>query len=172
MKLRQAYGPSNELVASLCSENDKPHVMKNGGDTTSILEEMKLLASCTYEIGTKWGEEVGYLYGSVAENYFTGFTLHSKGWISVYCDPPRPQFLGCATTTLNDCLTQSTRWCSGFFDVGISKYCRFIYRPWRVSILHKMCYAELALPLSFFPLWGFATIPQLCLINGIPIYPK
>ncbi|CAL8989912.1 unnamed protein product [Prunus brigantina] len=37
-----------------------------------------------------------------------------------------------------------------------------------------MCYAELALfPILYFlPLWCFSTIPQLCLLNGLPLYPE
>ncbi|KAG5560302.1 hypothetical protein RHGRI_003557 [Rhododendron griersonianum] len=56
--------------------------------------------------------EVGFLYFSVVEDYFTGL-VNLKGWKSVYCDPVRPAFLGVGTTNLNDVLVQSTRWSSG-----------------------------------------------------------
>ncbi|XP_024019956.1 cellulose synthase-like protein G2 isoform X2 [Morus notabilis] len=173
--LRQAFGPSNEFVKTLLQgENYKPNMMTTGGDkTTLLLEEMKLLASCSYEIGTKWGQEVGFLYGSIVEDYLTGFTLHCKGWTSVYCDPPRPQFLGCGTTTLNDYFIQNMRWSSGLVEVGISKYCPLMYGLFHMSIFQSMCYAELAFsPLSFLSSWCFATIPQLCLLNGIHVYPE
>ncbi|CAK8577640.1 unnamed protein product [Lathyrus sativus] len=115
----------------------------NEGQNT-LLEEPHLLVSSRYEIGTKWGQDVGFLYDSVVEDFFTGFILHCNGWTSVFCEPSRPQFLGTATTNLNDVLIQGTRW-----------------------------YSELTyFPLYCLPLWCFATIPQLCLLNGIPLYPK
>lgn len=42
-----------------------------------------------------------------------------------------------------------------------------------MSALQTMCYGELAFfPFYFLPLWCFATIPQLCLLNGIAVYPE
>lgn len=117
--------------------------------------------------------QVGFLYYAVAEDYLTGFTLQCKGWTSVFHTTSRPQFLGTATTNLNDLLTQGTRWSSGLMDVGLSKFCPFIYGPYKMSFLGKMCYAELSFfPLYCLPLWCFATVPQLCLLNGTSIYPE
>ncbi|BBH01868.1 cellulose synthase like G1, partial [Prunus dulcis] len=118
---------------------------------------------------------VGFMYGSVLEDYFTGFRLHCKGWISVYCNPPRPQFLGSGITNLDEFLVQLTRWTSGLVDVAISKFCPLVYGPLKTyTFVQSMCYADLALfPIFYFlPLWCFATIPQLCLLNGIPLYPE
>ncbi|BFG14071.1 hypothetical protein CerSpe_003450 [Prunus speciosa] len=67
------------------------------------------------------------------------------------------------------------RWTSGLVDVAISKFCPLIYGPLKTyTFVQSMCYAELALfPIFYFlPLWCFATIPQLCLLNGIPLYPE
>lgn len=109
----------------------------------------------------------------MVEDYFTGFILHCRGWTSVFCNPSRPAFLGSATTTLNDTLIQGTRWNSGLMEVAISRYCPFIYALSRMSLLQTMCYGYLALqPLYSFSLWCLATLPQLYLWNGIPIYPK
>ncbi|PQM39755.1 cellulose synthase-like protein G2 isoform X2 [Prunus yedoensis var. nudiflora] len=172
MKLRQSFGPSNEFIKSL-HQNNKPDMLIHRKN--ALLNEAQLLASCAFENGTEWGEEVGFMYGSVVEDYFTGFRLHCKGWISVYCNPPRPQFLGSGTTNLDDFLVQGTRWTSGLVDVAISKFCPLIYGPLKTyTFVQSMCYAELALfPIFYFlPLWCFATIPQLCLLNGIPLYPE
>ncbi|XP_004288455.1 PREDICTED: cellulose synthase-like protein G2 [Fragaria vesca subsp. vesca] len=169
MELRQSFGSSNEFAKSL-DGNYKPDMKM-----AQLAETQQQLASCTYEDGTKWGEEAGYLYASVVEDYFTGFaSLHCKGWNSVYCDPPRPQFLGSGTTNLNDFLVQGTRWSSGLVDVAISKYCPLIYGLFKMSFLECMCYAWLAIfPICyFFSLWCLATIPQLCLLNGISLYPE
>ncbi|ONI26600.1 hypothetical protein PRUPE_1G033700 [Prunus persica] len=172
MKLRQSFGPSNEFIKSL-HQNNKPDMLIHRKN--ALLNEAQLLASCAFENGTEWGEEVGFMYGSVAEDYVTGFRLHCKGWISVYCNPPRPQFLGRGITNLDDFFVHVTRWTSGMVDVLFSKFCPLIYGPFKTStFLHSMCYAEMALiPIvHFLPLWCLATIPQLCLLNGIPLYPE
>lgn len=99
--------------------------------------------------------------------------MHCRGWTSVYCNPSKPQFLGSGVTNMNDMLVQGTRWSSGLFDVAISKFSPLIYGPLRMSILESFCYAYLAyFPLYFISVWCFGIIPQLCLLNGIPLYPK
>ncbi|KAL0348973.1 UNVERIFIED_CONTAM: Cellulose synthase-like protein G1 [Sesamum angustifolium] len=37
--------------------------------------------------------QVGFRYISVVEDYFTGFIMHCKGWISVYFDPSKPALI-------------------------------------------------------------------------------
>ncbi|XP_058730805.1 cellulose synthase-like protein G2 isoform X2 [Vicia villosa] len=169
LALKENFGSSNEFINSLTQNGTS--VFLSGQN--KLLEKSHLLVSCRYEIGTKWGQDVGFLYDSVVEDFFTGFILHCKGWTSVFCEPSRPQFLGTATTNLNDVLIQGTRWYSGLFENGISKFCPLIYGPLRMPVLQSLCFAELTyFPLYCLPLWCFATIPQLCLLNGIPLYPK
>ncbi|TQD70064.1 hypothetical protein C1H46_044403 [Malus baccata] len=184
MKLRQYFGPSNQFIKSLrqIKKPDHMFIQRNNAQPN----ESQLLASCAYEDGTKWGEEastikplesmqVGFLYGSVVEDYFTGFHLHCKGWISVFLNPKRPQFLGSGATNLDELLVQGTRWSSGLADVAISKFSPLIYGPFKThTFLQSMCYAEIALfPIFYFlTLWCFAIIPQVCLLNGIPLYPE
>ncbi|WJX46010.1 hypothetical protein P8452_32849 [Trifolium repens] len=140
LQLQEYFGSSNRFIKSLAQNYTSAFL--SGRNT--LLQEPHLLASCRYEIGTKWGKTVGFIYDSVVEDFLTGFILHCNGWTSVFCQPSRPQFLGTATTNLNDVLIQGTRW-----------------------------YSELTyFPLYCLPLWCFATIPQLCLLNGIPLYPK
>ena len=118
-------------------------------------------------------KQVGFLYYCTVEDVLTGFTFHCKGWTSVYCNPSKPQFMGSVTTNLNDVLVQSSRWSAGLLDIAFSKFCPLIYGPLRMSILESMCYFQLAtLPLFCFPLWCLAVVPQICLLNGIPIYPE
>ncbi|XWS13808.1 hypothetical protein CRYUN_Cryun36dG0070100 [Craigia yunnanensis] len=173
MALKRSFGESNEFIKTL--RQDYNPTLLNGGESSSmLLEEVKILASCSYENRTIWGTKVGFMYFSVVEDYFTGFTLHCKGWQSVYLNPPRPQFLGTSPTNFNDLSIQWTRWASGLVQVAISRFCPLIYGPLRMSLLQSMCYAEVAFfPLLYcLPLWGFALIPQLCLLNGIPLYPE
>ncbi|KAK7820589.1 cellulose synthase-like protein g2 [Quercus suber] len=62
--------------------------------------------------------QVGFLYDTVAEDFFTGFILHCKGWTSVYCNPSRAQFLGSGSANLNDLMIQGMRWSSGLIEVA------------------------------------------------------
>ncbi|XP_052727332.1 cellulose synthase-like protein G1 isoform X2 [Vigna angularis] len=170
LQQKDQFGSSNEFGSSL----DRDYTSESVSDQKhTLLEESHLLASCNYEIGTKWGEEVGFLYYSVVEDYLTGFMLHCNGWSSVFCEPSRPQFLGKATTNLNDVLIQGTRWHSGLFENGINRFCPLMYWPTRLPFLQCLCFAWLTyFPLYCVPLCCLATVPQLSLLNGIPLYPK
>ncbi|XVF62941.1 hypothetical protein PTKIN_Ptkin09bG0049200 [Pterospermum kingtungense] len=173
MELRRSFGQSNEFIKTL--GQDYNHTLLNDGESsTMLLEEAKVLASCSYENQTTWGTKVGFRYFCVVEDYFTGYTLHCKGWKSVYLYPPRAQFMGTSTTNFNEQCTQWTRWSSGLVHVAMSRFCPLIYGPRRMSLLQSMGYAEQAfMPLfSCLPLWGFALIPQICLLNGIPLFPE
>ncbi|KAK9288227.1 hypothetical protein L1049_016676 [Liquidambar formosana] len=173
IQLQQSFGSSNEFIKSL-HQGYQQNVINKGDLSGSIFQkEAQFLASCGYEKNTGWGKQIGFMYGTVVEDYFTGFILHCKGWTSVLYDPSRPTFLGSATTNLNDTLVQNTRWNSGMLGVGLSRFCPLVYGSLRMSVLVSMCYAYLTFQsLYSFPLWCLSTIPQLCLLNGIPMYPK
>ncbi|XP_042518421.1 cellulose synthase-like protein G2 [Macadamia integrifolia] len=173
-QLRSSFGNSNKLIASL---NKSYHLNPiNGGTISSskeLIQEAQLLASCSYEKDTQWGEQRGFLYHSIVEDYFSGFIMHSRGWKSVYYEPSSPAFLGSATITFNESMIQNLRWNSGLLEVGLSRFCPIIYGVSRMSIPQAMCYGYFAFqPLYSFPLLCYATIPQLCLLAGISLYPK
>ncbi|XVE81781.1 hypothetical protein DITRI_Ditri15bG0093500 [Diplodiscus trichospermus] len=173
VQLKQYLGSSNELVKSLKQSNNHNSVNKDL-PISRLLEETRFLASCAYEKETQWGKQVGFLYNSVVEDYLTGFSLHCKGWKSLFYNPPRPAFLGTATTKLNDTLLQGARWNCGVLQVALSRLSPLVYGLMsRMSLLQTMCYAYLSLqPLYCLPMWCLATVPQLCLLNAIPLYPK
>ncbi|KAL5848984.1 hypothetical protein ACOSQ4_006997 [Xanthoceras sorbifolium] len=170
-ELKSSFGTSYELLKSLRVHNI-PRI-DSRVFSSPLLQEAKVLASCAYENNSKWGEEASFRYRSLVEDYFTGFRLQCLGWKSVYLSPARPQFLGTPTTNLNDVLLQSSRWACGLVEVAFSKFCPLIYGPLRMSLLLRMFGAEFAFfPFNCFSLWCFATIPQLCLLNDIPLYPQ
>ena len=118
--------------------------------------------------------QVGFLYDSVVEDVMTGTRLHCRGWNSVYYNPPRPQFLGSAPINLNDVLVQYKRWSSGLLEIAFSRYSPLPYGIMSGhSILHTMCLSYPA-SMPFYCVFGlcYATVPQLCLLNGISLYPK
>ncbi|KAL8121866.1 hypothetical protein AgCh_018560 [Apium graveolens] len=172
-ELKCALGMSNEFLKSLGKNIYKCNDMYSEKSMDTLIPETKLLASCLYEENTQWGQQEGFMYLSVVEDYFTGFTLHCKGRKSVFCNPSNPAFLGTATTNLNDTLVQGTRWTLGLLEVVFSRFCPLIYGPSRMPILQAMCYQHLAFqPFYCLPVFLLATIPQLCLLNHIQLYPE
>lgn len=146
--------------------------MKTDRSTTVILEELKKLASCSYENNTKWGKQIGYSYDSLLESSFTGYLLHTRGWKSVYLYPKRPCFLGSTTIDMKDAMVQLMKWSSGLLQVGLSRFNPLVYGMSRMSILQSMCYAYFMFtPFLSVAFLLYGIIPPLCLLNGVPLYP-
>ncbi|KAL6522728.1 hypothetical protein OROHE_016575 [Orobanche hederae] len=70
-------------------------------------------------------------------------------------------------------LVQQTRWSFGLMQIGLSKYTPLIYGPLRMSVFQSMCYGALVLDCLYaVAFYGLAIIPPVCLLHGIPLYPK
>ncbi|XVE98592.1 hypothetical protein REPUB_Repub03eG0119400 [Reevesia pubescens] len=87
--LEKRFGQSPVFIAAT--------FMELGGIPTStnpptLLKEAIHVISYGYEDKTEWGKEIGWIYGSVTEDILTGFKMHARGWMSIYCMPPRPAF--------------------------------------------------------------------------------
>ena len=170
-ELKRRFGVSNGHIASL---------RRSGTGSTIVArdalpqEDAELVASCAYETGTEWGEQVGFLYQSVVEDYFTGYRqLYCRGWTSVYCFPAaasRPPFLGSVPTNLNDALVQNKRWMSGMLAVGLSRHCPLASAA--ICVPQSMGFAYYAfMALYAFPVLCYATVPQLCFLRGGTSFP-
>ncbi|XP_075489145.1 quillaic acid 3-O-glycosyltransferase CSL1-like [Primulina tabacum] len=168
----KTFGFSPKLIDSVQALNTKK-VNDREILSDSTVHEAKKLASCTYELNTGWGKEIGYSYECLLESTFTGYLMHCKGWKSVYLYPNRPCFLGCTTIDMKDALIQLMKWASGLVQVGLSRFSPLTYGTSRMSILQSMCYAYFALS-HFFSVACllYGTVPQLCFLAGVPLYPK
>ncbi|GMH25488.1 hypothetical protein Nepgr_027331 [Nepenthes gracilis] len=141
--------------------------------TQELEEEAKCLASCTYEVNSQWGKEVGLKYGFIVEDAITGMTIQCRGWKSVLLNPIKPSFLGLAPTTLPQFLMQQKRWGEGLLQLVLSKYCPLWYGHKRISFGHQLCYCH-------YGLWAanclatlcYSTIPSLYLLKSIPLFPE
>ncbi|KAL7186770.1 hypothetical protein ACSBR2_028486 [Camellia fascicularis] len=168
---------------SLCGLNYSENY---GGDLNSVcdirkdrtiyeLEEgSKVLANCSYEAGTQWGKEMGLVYGCLVEDTITGLKITCRGWKPVYYYPQnRKAFVGIGPTTLDQALVQYKRWTEGFFQIFLSKYCPFIYGHGKIKFGAQMGYCVYLLfaPNSF-PTLYYVTIPSICLLRGIPLFPE
>ncbi|KAG5050550.1 hypothetical protein JHK85_011653 [Glycine max] len=118
--------------------------------------------------------QVGFSYGILLESSITGYILHSRGWKSAYLYPKTPCFLGCAPTDIKEGMLQLVKWLSELLLLGVSsKYSPFTYGFSRMSILHTFTYCFITMSSLYavvFILYGI--VPQVCLLKGIPVFPK
>jgi hypothetical protein len=175
-ELKTRFGQSDRLVASLRSNSGGDQHRRRLPLAPPEPESLARVASCAYEAGTAWGTGVGFMYQSVVEDYFTGYQrFFSRGWTSAYCYPEhRPAFLGSVPTNLNDVLVQNKRWMSGMLAVGVSRrHSPLACRPLlRASLLQAMAYAYFGFAALYaVPVLCYATLPQLCLLRGVPLFP-
>ncbi|KAK4425537.1 Cellulose synthase-like protein G3 [Sesamum alatum] len=167
-QLKKSFGSSNEFIRSIY----KPLLPEDRQNSAEALQnELQLVSSCSYDNDTEWGKEVGYIYNTVSEDMVTSLVLHCRGWRSAYVDPARPCFLGVCPTNLNDMLVQQTRWALGAMQIALSRFSPLVYGALRMSILQSMFYAQVG-SLYVVPVCGLAIMPQICLLYGIPLYPK
>lgn len=116
---------------------------------------------------------MGFRYGSLVEDYNTGYMLQCEGWRSAFCHPERAAFLGDAPICLIDVVNQIKRWAVGLLEVGFSKFSPVTYGVRSMGLLMGLSYAHYA----FWPMWSipitiYAFLPQIALISGLSIFPK
>ncbi|KAK9156358.1 hypothetical protein Sjap_003838 [Stephania japonica] len=145
----------------------------SSSNVAELEERSKVLANCAYELNTQWGQEMGLKYGCPVEDVITGLAIQCRGWRSVYYLPERSAFLGVAPITLAQGLIQFKRWSEGLFQIFFSKYCPFIYGHGKIKLGLQMGYSAYLLwaPNSL-PTLYYLIVPSLCLIKGIPLFPK
>ncbi|PKA52038.1 Cellulose synthase-like protein G1 [Apostasia shenzhenica] len=111
---RSLYGPP---PAAPTNDESKVRSADWPLSSESVLRRAHEAAGCRYENSEEWGNRIGFRYGSLVEDYFTGFRMQCEGWRSVFCDPvERPAFLGQAPKSLIDVLRQYRRWTMGLYQ--------------------------------------------------------
>ncbi|KAL2516680.1 Cellulose synthase-like protein G3 [Abeliophyllum distichum] len=165
-------GPSSPIEPEI-PELGPNYIVNKSIMDQEILDQAHHVSRCNYENLTDWGSKIGFRYGSLVEDYYTGYRLQCEGWKSIFCDPNRPAFLGDVPISLIDVLNQNKRWSVGLLEVAFSKYSPVTYGIQAMGILMGQAYAHYAL----WPIWGvpitvYAFLPSLTLLNGIPIFPK
>ncbi|KAF1858630.1 hypothetical protein Lal_00044663, partial [Lupinus albus] len=169
--LEKRFGHSPVLIAAT--------FMDQGGippstNPSALLKEAIHVISCAYEDKTEWGKEIGWIYGSVTEDILTGFKMHTRGWISIYCMPSRPAFKGSAPINLSDRLNQVLRWALGSIEIFLSRHCPLWYGyNGRLKPLQRLAYINtIVYPLTSIPLIAYCTLPAFCLITNRFIIPE
>ncbi|GFP98070.1 cellulose synthase-like protein g3 [Phtheirospermum japonicum] len=170
---RVFFGGPSLYIQPEISELSPDYIVDKPIDSEEVLGLAHHVAGCNYENQSQWGSKVGFRYGSLVEDYYTGFRLQCEGWQSIFCDPVRPAFLGDVPISLIDVLNQTKRWSVGLLEVGFSMYSPLTFGIKAMGVLMGQSYAHYA----FWPMWSipvtiYAFLPSLALLQGIPIFPK
>ncbi|KAL5551587.1 hypothetical protein UlMin_001763 [Ulmus minor] len=170
---RAFFGGPSALVSPEIPELRPDNVVRKPIQSPEVLELAHLVAGCDYEKQAQWGYKIGVRYGSLVEDFFTGYRLQCEGWKSIFCNPEKAAFYGDAPISLVDVLNQNKRWSIGLYEVTFSKYCPLTFGSRYMGILMGLAYAHY----SFWPIWSipmaiYAFLPSLALLNGVSIFPK
>ncbi|KAI3691876.1 hypothetical protein L6452_31678 [Arctium lappa] len=170
---RVFFGGPTSMVSPEIQELRPGHVVGTSLTAQSIMELAHHVAGCNYENNTKWGSQLGFQYGSLVEDYFTGYRLQCEGWESIFCHPSRSAFLGDIPISLIDAVSQTRRWAIGLLEVGLSKYVPIVYGSRHMGPIMGLCYTHYAFwAILSIPITLYSFIPQIALLNGLCIFPK
>ncbi|KAJ9706222.1 hypothetical protein PVL29_001661 [Vitis rotundifolia] len=170
---RVFFGAHSSMVSPEIPELSPDHVVDKPIRSQEVLALAHRVAGCNYENESNWGSKVGFRYGSLVEDYYTGYRLQCEGWRSRFCQPDREAFLGDIPISLNDVLSQNKRWSIGLLEVGFSKYSPVTFGTVAMGPLMALSYAHYA----FWAIWSvpitiYGFLPQLALLINLPIFPK
>uniref|UniRef100_A0A5B7B305 Putative cellulose synthase-like protein E6 isoform X1 n=1 Tax=Davidia involucrata TaxID=16924 RepID=A0A5B7B305_DAVIN len=154
-------------------KTDQNDTIKVKERRTELEEICRVLASCSYEENTEWGKEMGLKYGCPVEDVITGLSIQCRGWKSIYFNPERKGFVGVAPTTLVQTLVQHKRWSEGDFQIFFSKYCPFVYGHGKIPLRLQASYCcYLLWAPNCLPTLFYVSVPSLCILRGISLFPK
>ncbi|XVF51284.1 hypothetical protein PTKIN_Ptkin04bG0172500 [Pterospermum kingtungense] len=170
---RALFGDPSTLVIPEIREISPDYIVNKPLDAQSVLELAHQVAGCNYENQTEWGSKIGFRYGSLVEDYYTGFRLHCEGWRSIFCHPERAAFLGDVPFNVLDVLGQNKRWNIGLLEVVCSRYNTITFGVKGMGLFMGLGYSFYAFsPTWSIPITIYSFLPQLALLNGVSIFPK
>lgn len=115
----------------------------------------------------------GVRYGCPLEDVTTGLQIQCRGWRSVYYNPKRKGFLGMTPTSLGQILVLYKRWTEGFLQISLSRYSPFLLGHGKIKLGLQMGYSVCGFwAVNSFPTLYYVTIPSLCFLNGISLFPE
>ncbi|KAI5390166.1 hypothetical protein KIW84_075475 [Lathyrus oleraceus] len=155
-ELKQKFGASNELIKSVVHTLERRTYSPSDINVKKTVEEANHVACYGYEYGASWGKQVGWMYGSIAEDILTGLTMHEKGWRSELCTPDPVAFTGCVPSDNITNMSQHKRWVTGLLGIFFSKHC-----PIFGTIFTKLSFREF-LAYMWIINWGINPFVQVC----------
>ncbi|GJT03558.1 cellulose synthase-like protein G3 [Tanacetum coccineum] len=122
---RVFFGGPTLMVPPEIKELRPDHVVEKPIRTRPVIELAHHVAGCNYEYNTKWGFQIGFRYGSLVEDFITGYQLQCEGWKSIFCHPSRPAFLGDVPISFVDAVTDP--WFLLYVFLFLGAYCQDLY---------------------------------------------
>ncbi|XP_062225650.1 cellulose synthase-like protein H1 [Phragmites australis] len=174
-ELQMKFGGSKQLIESARSViSEDVLAAAPMVDISSRIEVAKEVSASNYEIGTCWGQEVGWVYGSVTEDILTGQRIHAAGWRSALLETDPPAFLGSAPTGGPASLTQYKRWATGLLEIFLSRNNPFLLSIFK-HLEFRQCLGYLVLYIwpvrASFELC-YALLGPYCLLANRSFLPK
>ncbi|KAK7257562.1 hypothetical protein RIF29_31614 [Crotalaria pallida] len=158
-ELKQKFGNSEELVKSAAlALKGRTYSAHDDINLSNALEAATHVAGCGYEYATGWGQQMGWIYGSIAEDVQTGLIIHKKGWRSEMCTPNPVAFTGCAPIGLPTAMTQQKRWATGLVEIFFSKHCPIF------AMLFGKLHFRLFLAYMWVTDWGLRSVYEMCYV--------
>ncbi|MBA0700896.1 hypothetical protein Goari_027148, partial [Gossypium aridum] len=116
---------------------------------------------------------IGFRYGLLVEDFYTGFRLKCEGWRSIFCNPEKAAFMGNAPLNLLDVPFQNKRWQIGLLEVASSRYSPITFGVKAMGLFMGLGYSSYAYSsILSIPITTYSFVPQLALLNGLNIFPK
>ncbi|XP_019089369.1 PREDICTED: cellulose synthase-like protein G1 [Camelina sativa] len=170
---RAFFGPPSKLILPEIDELSPYRIAYKSIEAQDVLALTHNVAGCIYEYNTNWGSKIGFRYGSLVEDYYTGFMLHCEGWRSIFCSPKKAAFYGDSPKCLTDVVGQQKRWAVGLLEMSFSKYSPSVYGFKSLGLLMGLGYCNSTFrPFWSIPLTVYGLLPQLALIYGVSVFPK
>ncbi|KFK28955.1 hypothetical protein AALP_AA7G070400 [Arabis alpina] len=167
------YGSPSNLISPEINELGPNWIVDNPFKAQDVLELAHNVAGCNYECNTNWGSKIGFKYGSLVEDYYTGYRLHCEGWRSIFCSPKKVAFYGDSPKSLIDVVSQQKRWAIGLLEVSLSRYSPITYGVKSTGLLMGIGYCQYAFwPFWLIPLFIYGFLPQLAIVYGVSVFPK
>ncbi|CAH8264499.1 unnamed protein product [Arabidopsis lyrata] len=169
--LARRFGNSKEMVKSVVGaiqRNPNPQNI-----LTNSIEAAQEVGHCHYEYQTSWGNTIGWLYDSVAEDLNTSIGIHSRGWTSSYISPDTPAFLGSMPQGVPEALLQQRRWATGWIEILFNKqsplrgmFCK------KIRFRQRLAYLCIITSLRSIPELIYCLLPAYCLLHNSALFPK
>ncbi|KAK4255329.1 hypothetical protein QN277_008341 [Acacia crassicarpa] len=134
----------------------KTYSSTNTVSPCQFLEAAHHVATCDYEYGTAWGNQVGWLYGWLSEDVLTGLIIHRRGWKSECCTPEPIAFTGCAPGGSISTMTQQKIWASGLLVNLLGPQ-----SPVLGFLFGKIQFRQV-LAYMWITNWALRSVPELC----------
>ncbi|KAG2240363.1 hypothetical protein Bca52824_090853 [Brassica carinata] len=170
---RAFYGPPTNLILPEVDELGPNWIADKRIKDHDVLALAHNVAGCNYERNSNWGSKIGFRYGSLVEDYYTGYSLHCEGWRSVFCSPPKTAFYGDSPKCLIDVVSQQKRWTIGLLEVAFSRFSPVTYGVRSTGLLTGIGYCQYAFwAFLSIPLVIYGFLPQFALLYGVSVFPK